>query len=263
MSLKKIEKRLQGELQISGIDDSSLCRKPILVSDSKGFTLRNSYLKQHPEFNNFPCELWCFSGAKTTKLVDLINTRLPKAVNRHGVITIYLWSGTCDLTSKKDGKITLACCDNSVVDSLNNKFIEAFAIVSEFTNVTLKLLECPQYSIVEYNKYNNPSRGTIGQVLDNGTVSEDDRELHRQIQVLNEHIHRLNRSHGNDTIRLNNCIIRARGGKKCKRNRISINVKLYRDGIHPGDKLCDIWSRLIIKDIKATCCIELDDSDNE
>lgn len=43
----------------------------ILVSDSKGFTLRNACKE-----NEFPLETWCKSGATTEVLVDLIRNRI-------------------------------------------------------------------------------------------------------------------------------------------------------------------------------------------
>jgi hypothetical protein len=65
-------------------------------SGSKGYTLRNACLR-----NDFPLETWCISGATTETLVDLINSRIRKAVTRHYKIIIYLWAGTCDLTIKE------------------------------------------------------------------------------------------------------------------------------------------------------------------
>jgi hypothetical protein len=39
-------------------------KTPILVSDSKGFTLKNACSQQE-----FPLESWCIAGAKTSALV--------------------------------------------------------------------------------------------------------------------------------------------------------------------------------------------------
>lgn len=64
----------------------------ILVSDSKGFTIRNSCRDKE-----FPTELWCIQGANTA---DLIENRLEKAIKRHYHIMKF-WSGTCDFTIKR------------------------------------------------------------------------------------------------------------------------------------------------------------------
>ena len=58
----------------------------ILVSDSKGYTLRNLCLR-----TDFLLETWCISGATTETLVDLINSRIRKAVIRHYKIIIYIY----------------------------------------------------------------------------------------------------------------------------------------------------------------------------
>ena len=71
-------------------------RKPILISDSKGYTLRNYC----PDYK-FPFELWCLSGAKTKKLVNLLEERTEKVIKRYSNVVFYFWSGTCDVTIKK------------------------------------------------------------------------------------------------------------------------------------------------------------------
>lgn len=72
------------------------CKTSILVSGSKGFTLRNVCTNKE-----FPLESWCLAGARTSRLVDLIEERLGKAVKRYKSVVIYLWSGICDFTGKK------------------------------------------------------------------------------------------------------------------------------------------------------------------
>jgi hypothetical protein len=49
-------------------------KTPILVSDSKGFTIRNAC-----QDDKFPVESWCIAGAQTSVLVDLIEKRISKA----------------------------------------------------------------------------------------------------------------------------------------------------------------------------------------
>ena len=77
-------------------------KTPILVSDSKGFTLRNACSQQE-----FPLESWCIAGVKTSVLVDLIQERIEKSIKKHGNIVIYLWSGKCDITVKEGKFIKL------------------------------------------------------------------------------------------------------------------------------------------------------------
>jgi len=79
---KKLQRYIEKQPQLP---DGFQYKTAILVSDSKGYTLRNACLR-----NEFPLETWCISGATTETLVDLINSRIRKAVNRHYKIIIYL-----------------------------------------------------------------------------------------------------------------------------------------------------------------------------
>jgi len=248
MSIRKIEKKLACELVRSGIDDHLLRRKPILISDSKGFTLRNSYLKKYPSLNHYPLELWCIAGATTEKLIELLVERLPKAIKRHENITLYLWSGTCDLSSKRSGKLELVCWDDTKVSEVKDSFKKAFTLMSGFPSVTLKILECPQYSISKWNEFKGYQRD-----IELDRLVE--KELNRQVATLNSYIRVLNDDHNSNTLNINNCVIRARGGRKSKRNRVSVNLKLYKDGIHPGEILSELWTLMIIDAICKSCCV--------
>ncbi|VDI59059.1 Hypothetical predicted protein [Mytilus galloprovincialis] len=100
-------------------------KTPILVSDSKGFTLRNNCLDYE-----FPLELWCLSSARTKELVDIIDQRIEKAIKRHGHIILYIWSGTCDISSKIGKYIEIRSKNFSVVDRVIEQYHRAIGIVN-------------------------------------------------------------------------------------------------------------------------------------
>ena len=105
------------------------CKTPILVSDSKGFTLRNACSQQ--EFP--PLKSWCVPGAKTSALVDLIQERIEKATKKPRNIVIYLWSGTCDITVKVGKFIKLRHQNNKTIDLIVNHYRRAISIVAILT----------------------------------------------------------------------------------------------------------------------------------
>ena len=73
MSFHKLEKYVSNPTQLQGLK----YKQPILVSDSKGFTLKNNY------HGKFPVECWCQPGATTKLLVDQIETHIEPALRYH------------------------------------------------------------------------------------------------------------------------------------------------------------------------------------
>jgi hypothetical protein len=107
----------------------------ILVSESKGFTLRNACSQQE-----FPLESWCIVGAKTSVLVDLIQERIEKAMKKHRNIVIYLWSGTWDITVKEGKFIKLRQRDNKTIDLIVNQYRRAISTVGKFPGAEIKYI---------------------------------------------------------------------------------------------------------------------------
>ena len=122
-------------------------RTPILVSDSKGLTLRNFC----PDYK-FPFEHWCKSGARTKDLTKLIKERTEKALQRHGKILIYLWAGTCDITYKSGKKIRIRDKDNTTVKNIIKEYQSITEYLEQFgTDVKLKIVDLPILSIEKWN----------------------------------------------------------------------------------------------------------------
>jgi hypothetical protein len=136
-------------------------KTPILVSDSKGFTIRNAC-----QDDKFPVESWCISGAQTSVLVDLIEKRISKAITRHHHIIIYLWSGTCDLTCKKGKYISLRHQNNKTVNCILDQYHRAIGIVVKHPRAEIKFIDCPILSIVSYNQYKGHDKPEIFKVED-------------------------------------------------------------------------------------------------
>lgn len=212
----------------------------ILVSDSKGYTLRNNC-----QDYNFPLELWGKSGATTRELVNIIEERIHKAIQRHHQIIIYLWSGTCDLTTKKGKYIKLKHHNNTSVKAIIKQYERAISIVNRYDNAEIKLIDCPILSISQWNKHKGHSLSK--------TYKVEDFLVTKQIQELNLGIYKLNDRLHKTSIKVSKYYYRGRkrkGGQTRKSVNISINKK---DGIHPGKLLSLVITKQILLDTYVEC----------
>lgn len=212
----------------------------ILVSDSKGYTLRNT-CQEH----NFPLELWGKSGATTKELVNVIEERIQKAILRHHYIIIYLWSGTCDLTSKKGKYIELKHHNNTSVHAIIEQYERAISIVNRYDRAEIKFIDCPILSISQWNK----CKGHISP----RNYKVEDFLVTKQIQELNHKIDKLNNRLHKTSVKVCKYYYRGRkrrGGQTRKSVNISINKK---DGIHPGRLLSLVITKQILLDTYVEC----------
>ena len=101
-----------------------------------------------------------------------------------GPIHLYIWLGTCNLTTKKGKFISLTSHDSTTVTLISDYIRKINDLVSAECKVTV--LELPEYSIVSYNKkagHNKPQNFT-----------NEDTQLHQQIYQLNGEIRQINQT---------------------------------------------------------------------
>lgn len=225
--------------------------KPILVSDSKGFTLRNQYPDIKSE--RFPLELWCLAGATTAKLVVLVQRRIEKALKRHKFITLYFWSGTCDITVK-NGKFIRINDEHGdhTVGAILIEFRRVINIVSSYPDtVQLKFIEIPTISTSAWNRSRNHRNPDI--------FIEEDKLISSQVAHLNTEIHNLNLELGQNTLKFSQFLVRSRKSRGKTRARYSQKISLLHDGVHPGTYLSLCWIKYLIEDINRS---QVDDNNN-
>lgn len=211
----------------------------ILVTDSKGYTLRNSCID-----NEFPIESWCKVGATTKELVDLINSRITKAIHRHHQIIIYLWGGTCDITTKK-GKFIHLRHKHKTVTNIIKEFRRAIEIVNQHPGAEIKFVDCPILSITKWNKHKHHHKPEL--------FKTDDFVATKQVQDLNRKIWDLNKELNTTSVRISKYYFRGRkrrGGQTRKSVNLSINNK---DGIHPGRLLSLVITKHLLLDTYKEC----------
>ena len=76
---------------------------PVLLSDSKGLYLEKHILPGVDQRIQFCCK----NSRNTTKGLNWIRDHLDYKIGNLGDISLYIWLGTCDLTSYNKGYISL------------------------------------------------------------------------------------------------------------------------------------------------------------
>ena len=240
MSETKLVKYLQRP--VAPVNDS-LNYTPVILSDSKGFCLRNQITNPVDRHIKW----WCKSGSKVQDSYSWLNNNIHSRIKNIGKIHIYIWLGTCNLTTKCKKKITLNSQGDQTVDYIVQYFNKFIELLNQYPSSKLTFLEVPVYSIKGYNKSTDDNLNQEYKTLD--------KELERQIFVLNGHIRQLNTqlnaSSPNFSIHLKV------SSKRRTRSRTEtvhyFNYSLYSDGIHPKQNLALVWLREISERIKTDC----------
>jgi len=203
---------------------------PIIVSDSKGNYLR----RQVRSFSNRITDKiiwWSRSGAKIEETIQWVRRNFDRETRRLGKIVVYLWLGTCDLTTKRqDGRIFLCEQDYSKVEYIVRKYKELSTFLHR-AGCRVIILETPYYSIKYWNVYWCQS--------DREEFSEDDNILKKQIDNLNYQIEEINRGNQVHAPKLNLDLQRSR--RKRRGTGYFTDWKLLADGIHPIRIIARIW----------------------
>ena len=219
-------------------------RVPVLLSDSKG-----CYLKDHGLDQDHPVERqidWmCKRGAKVQAGVDWLKQDINRKIRFLGNISLYVWLGTCNLTTRdKSGKIQLRSWNDDTVDEIVQNFKTIINIISEHPNSKVTFLELPIYSIRKYNG-------------DDETFKDQDSELINQIYKLNGHIRDLNESVNSLSPEFSSDLYKnskyKSGDHRNSKTRNYYNFNLFKDGLHPDKKLSKVWLRKIANVMYRDC----------
>ena len=207
-------------------------RTPILLSDSKGF-----YLKEEVSINPETfIQFWCTSGATAEDQLNYLQQNLEAQIDIYENITLFVWVGTCNLTKKTtDGYIEITSKDNSAAYTLIETLKQVYHFVRQFgSSVKLVFIQVPIYSITHYNKYKNHQNPD--------TFTEQDFLLRQQIDIVNQYIDDTNRILHSYSPHLSQDLLKSkRNSIFSVRTKYSYNFNLYKDGIHPKPLLAKLW----------------------
>lgn len=219
-------------------------RTPVLLSDSKG-----SYLKDQVTINPETfIKFWCKSGATAEDRLQYLKQNLEAHIETYTNITLFVWLGTCNLTSKKsEGYIELTSKDNSAAYQLIETLKELYHFVRQYgSSVKLVFLHIPLYSITRYNSFlehPNPE-----------TFAEQDFMLGQQIDIVNNYIDDTNRVLHSYSPKFSQDLQKAkRNSVFSLRTKYSYNFNLYKDGIHPLPLLAKLWLARICRLVHDFC----------
>ena len=232
MSKRKLEKgydtvKIPENLQLT----------PIILADSKGKYL---YSREDRKL------IWHSKGGRNTNEAYNWLLKNSSELNKsHGNVSLYIWTGTCDLTAKKKKYISLESNTEKILSNYKSNLIKIkdFCSSSQFIK-KVTFLQIPYYSIEIWNK----SKGHPN----SESFKEDDRKLNSLVDSANQFIETINSELGTYTPKFNEDLVRSRKRKGSK-GRYSCNFGLFKDGIHPGEALRKAWLASLKRKISKDC----------
>lgn len=241
MSQHRIKKYVESPLHYT----SRIRSKPILISDSKG-----NYIKSHSDLIEdfgYSIDFVCRGGATFKDQYHWLERNLEKKVQYYGKIILYVWLGTCDLTSRQGKYIDLRHNDDGTsLAYLRCQIDRYLTFVSNFPSVKIVFLEIPPYSIQTWNAckgHKNPY-----------SFHSQDLVLSERISIVNEYIRSVNEYSGVTSPKFRLDLLRYRkANRENSFKRTSLNFSNYNDGIHPNNLLARCWMKRIVAQIFRDC----------
>lgn len=212
---------------------------PVIVSDSKG-----KYLKRVAPETVYSKIQWCCKGGATTPdIANFLSKNIAKLVTKHGNLSLYIWSGTCDFTKKEKKFVTLRRPTETTLEKYKHD-VRSLKQLCASAKVKVTFLEVPYYSIVDWNKFKGHQSPT--------DFADDDKLLKELVDAANKFLNELNAETGALTPKLSQHLVRSRKAKG-KKQRYSLNLKLLSDGVHPSVNLAKSWLSAICRQIDSDC----------
>jgi len=179
MSAKKLERSIKN---IPSVTVSNLECTPIVLTDSKGWSIRR-------ESRHLPQVQWeILNGATTDHYHKWISRNIASLQRRHNQVRIYLWTGTCDFTTKVGNLIHLNDNIDEAVSSYRNAIDQIEKLVAEHSKIKITYLPIPHLSIETWNR-------TKGDT-ESASYKEQDKKLKEIVETENRHLRTKNQNAG-------------------------------------------------------------------
>ena len=182
---------------------------------------------------------WTKSSADSGSLYDWANQSLRTKIANLGKVHLYVWAGTCDLTTKEGKEIRLTDVAGPALCNLQANLKKFKSLPSKFRNLKVTLLETPYYSIEHYNIKKS--------IAVTEETKRQDLILRQQIDAINTKIRSFN---ANDNTRSPKFNIDTRW---CRAGRHYTRFGLYKDGVHPDELLAKVWLKNLTQTITRDC----------
>lgn len=217
---------------------------PVVLTDSKGG------ISQYVAHNTEREIIWWYKGgSKTEHSASWLRRNIARNIINHGDIWLYVWLGTCDLTTKNKKYIGITPGKEEVIDNITAKYETIIRTVEKYPGSRVTILETPIYSIKKWNQsygHKDPS-----------TFDAQDQELEQQIHTLNKKIRETNTRLGSHSPEFSSDLSNTSkyhcGKDRKLKTRKYHEFDLYRDGIHPGELLAKSWLKKISEQARKDC----------
>lgn len=241
MSETRLNKFLERPIDIP---EGERKRKAVIFTDSKGSYVKAAKNVLKEEQIAAEIEWDIHIGGTSNTILSKFSDHLDQLVKANGRIHVYIWAGTCDLTTKK-GKFIYQNDDPIRAKKiLVENLLRAEETVLEKESVRLTVLQVPYLSISKWNAYRghkNPE-----------SFSEQDKSLKNHIDIINTVIQQINTRLGVRSPKFNLDVERSKKNKDTI-TKYSTNWGLYKDGVHPAKTLAAVWMRHITKEVIKDC----------
>lgn len=237
MSNSKLKKYIEKNSNLAGPDFSLV---PVCITDSKGKYIQRTKTESVVQ-NRI---IWhCKAGLNSSTAEKWLKANISELRKRHGSFQLYIWLGTCDLTSKEGRYISLKPNSEEALEVLQNNY-RKIKVLCQTNSVKVLFLQIPYYSIQIWNERKGHSQPD--------TFKPDDCTLTSLIDRANSFINDLNTQMSMCSPKFCQDMVRSRKAKNSA-GRYSINFNLLRDGIHPGALLAKVWCISIVRRLCKDC----------
>lgn len=239
MSIAKLRKELDKVRPPAGQHQTA---QSLVLSDSKGRYIQ-PFCTTASDFNI----IWHnVSGARLQQLFEWTVSNIDR-ISHGQTLHIYIWAGTCDLTTKVGRYIHLSSHDkNAIISNIETCMQKFYNLKDNRHYLEVTFLQIPPFSI----KVWNTARGHP----DSDTFKEQDNILLDIIHQLNQIIQHKNNIHSvRPSPRFELDVTRNRKSHHGRQSQYYVNFSLYIDGIHPSPTLSRLWMRKIGILIQRDC----------
>ena len=214
---------------------------PLLLTDSKG-----DYISEHASNCIDRSIVWLGGkGWTSSRGLDYFTNNCDRLKATHGDFHLFVWLGTCDMTSKNRRTRFVHLNDNYTRDAAKLiRNLEAYSTLASRKNFPVTILEIPVYCIREYNKYQCHS--------DTEIFAEQDRKLHLSIELVNIEIRKVNSRNVKISPKFNSDLEFSRKSNS-KHNKYRFCFSQFKDGVHPNPLLAKYWLRRISEKVDFQC----------
>lgn len=243
MSFSKLQSKIDRiDRELLQQSQRNTVRPTFLLTDSKGYSLERAHDSCRTEIAPIIFLPLAGSGIRSNDHCDSLLGSLSR-ISRNAHPLVLIWFGTCELTYKRNKFLYLRDNNEQRINLITNLY-QTFKdlILLRNNRATVVFLNIPQYSIIVWNenKGHHNSKSFTG----------DQEQLIHHINLLNANINTLN---GNICMPIFSIDLTRTTRRKNSGTQYKINFNLYRDGVHPGPLLAELWLKRICLLIHNHC----------